>query len=306
MRELGQIMQDRRTIAGGETVRTGEEDIDEEIGSGRSDKDFGYFSSWFRRGQVKNARNLRSFREVVSIREVTALIHYVTERGMDPDGKIVCPLHRALVHYKQANALEERISSTNEILVGYSQLCRITYSEHSINGRTLRDSTLSAWYMKSIILWGLIFIFCALSIHYVEYRSHDFVDGTVLQGWRAMLAFIGKTGSIQIVPLFYGGLGACIYLLRSLSKKAANGTFDARKLQGSGARIFLGAIFGFIVVNLLFHTPESGTRIASNLGLEDLQQNAVAFFCGLGVKAIYGIFERSVEFVHDKVVKFGT
>ena len=76
-------------------------------------------------------------------------------------------------------------------------------------------------------------------------------------------------------------------------------------MQGSGARIFLGAIFGFIVVNLLFHSPESGTRIAANLGLEDLQQNAVAFFCGLGVKAIYGIFERSVEFVHERVVKFG-
>ena len=299
-------MQDQRTIADGEAVPTGEEDIDEEIGSGRNDRGFGYFAGWFKRGSVKNTRDLQSFREVVSVKEVTALIHYVTERGMDPDGEIVCPLHRALVRFKQSDEIEERISSTNEILVGYSRLCRITYSEHSINGRTLRDSTLSAWYMKSIILCGLIFVFCALSVHYVEYRSHDFADGAVLEGWRTVLAFVGKTGSIQIVPLFYGGLGACIYLLRSLSKKAADGNFDARRLQGSGARIFLGAIFGFIVVNLLFHAPESGTRIAANLGLEDLQQNAVAFFCGLGVKAIYGIFERSVEFIHEKVVRFGT
>ena len=289
------------------TERSDGSDIEEEIGSGSHERGVNYVIGWFKRGRVQSTKNLRSFRDVVSTREVVALIHYVSERGMDPDAKIIGPLHNALAKYKEAETSEDRIIWTNEVLVGYSELCGITYPQHSINGRTLRDSMLSTWYMKSVIAWGLLLVVAALSVHYVEHWSRNLGGAQDLQTWQALLLFIGKTDSVQIVPLFYGGLGACIYLLRSLSKKAADGMFDARKLQGVGARVFLGAIFGFIVVNLLFHASASGRVLfLETFGLEDLQRNAVAFFCGLGVKAIYGVFARVVDMVHDRVVKPGT
>jgi len=297
-----------QNIPKSETSRTAEEEVEEveeEIASGKDGTGVGYLRNWLRRGHIQNTRNLQSFREVVSLREVIALIHYVAERGMDPDAKVIAPLHDAIANYKRAETVEDRISWTSKILAGYSQLCQITYSKHAINGRTLRDSALSTWYMKSVILWGLMFVLCALSVHFLEYRSQDFVTESDLESWQMVLVFLSKSDSVRIAPLFYGGLGACIYLLRSLSKKAADGTFDARRLQGVGARVFLGAIFGFVVVNLLFRAPESGSQILATLGLADLQQNAVAFFCGLGVKAIYGVFQRTVDLIHEKVVKFG-
>ena len=287
------------------TERRGQEELEEEIESGRSGTAFGYLKSWLTRGRVQQTRNLQSFSDVVSAREVTALIHYVAERGIDPDAEIIAPLNEALAKYRQAETVEDQISLTNEVLAGYSQLCRITYSEHSVNGRTLRDSALSAWYMKSVILCGLAFIVCVLAIHFVEYRSQNFVDGSDLENWKVLLVFLGRSDSVHIVPLFYGGLGACIYLLRTLSKRAASGTFDARRLHGIGARIFLGAIFGFVVVNLLFDAGESSGPILATLRLDDLEQNAVAFFCGLGVKAIYGVFQKIVDLVYDRVSRLG-
>ena len=283
-----------------------EPDIEQEIGSGKNEKGLKFFTAWFSRGRVQSTKNLQSLSEVVSTKEVVALIHYVTERGMDPGGEIVRPLHDALANHRQAETAEDRIKWTGEVLVGYSRLCELTYSDHGVNGRTLRDSTLSTWYMSTVIVWGLVFVLLAFSVHFVKHWM-DKADGQIEAGsWQNLLVFISETGSIQIAPLFYGGLGACIYLLRSLSKKAAQGTFDARKLQGVAARIFLGAIFGFIVVNLLFDTSRSdGANLLHSFGLHMLEMNAVAFFCGLGVKAIYSIFSKTIDLVHRKVEQIG-
>lgn len=283
-----------------------EPDIEEEIGSGKNEKGLKFFTGWFSRHRVQSTKNLRSLSEVVSTREVVALIHYVTERGLDPGGEIIRPLHGALANYRQAETVEDRIKWTNEVLVGYSRLCELTYSGSGVNGRTLRDSTLSTWYMSSVIVWGLLFVAAAFSVHFVHYWIGK-ADGQLEAGsWLHLLVFISETGSIQVAPLFYGGLGACIYLLRSLSKKAEEGTFDARKLQGVGARIFLGAIFGFIVVNLLFDTSgPDGANLLHSFGLHTLEMNAVAFFCGLGVKAIYSIFSKTIDLVHRKIEQIG-
>lgn len=283
-----------------------EPDIEEEISSGKNEKGLNFVTGWFSRHRLQSTKNLRSLSEVVSTREVVALIHYVTERGMDPGGEIIRPLHDALANYRQAKTVEDRIKWTSEVLVGYSRLCELTYAEHGVNGRTLRDSTLSTWYMSSVIVWGLLFVAAAFSVHFVKYWTGS-ADGPVdLGSWHNLLFFISETGSVQVAPLFYGGLGACIFLLRSLSKKAAEGTFDARRLQGVGARIFLGAIFGFIVVNLLFDPSEpDGADLLDSLGLHTLQMNAVAFFCGLGVKAIYSIFSKTIDLIHRKIEQIG-
>ena len=299
-------MHTRQTDSISEDGTRNEQDLEEEIGSGKNERGLKFFTSWFNRHRVQSTKNLRSLSEVVSTREVVALIHYITERGMDPDGEIVRPLHDALANYRQAETVEDRIKWTNEVLVGYSRLCKITYSDNCVNGRTLRDSTLSTWYMSTVIVWGLIFVVSAFSIHFIEYWSTKVQGRVDSESWQIFLAFISDTGSVQIAPLFYGGLGACIYLLRSLSKKAAEGTFDARKLQGVGARIFLGAIFGFIVVNLIFDTSESdGVDLLERFGLDTLEMNAVAFFCGLGVKAIYSVFSKIIDLIHQKIGQIG-
>ena len=100
--------------------------------------------------------------------------------------------------------------------------------------------------------------------------------------------------------------GANTCPVRSLSGKAADGTFDARKLQGVAARIFLGAIFGFIAVNLPFDAAEpDGANLLHSFGLHTLEMNAVAFFCGLGAKAVYSVFSGTIDPVHRKVERIG-
>lgn len=299
-------MSDRRTDPPTEEETPKERDLEEEISSGKNERGLGFLTSWLHRHRVQSTKNLQSLSEVVSTREVVALIHYVTERGMDPGGEIVRPLHDALANYKQASTVQDKVKWTNEVLLGYSRLCGLTYSDTGVNGRTLRDSALSTWYMSSVIVWGLIFVVSAFSVHFIKYWITKAGGEVDAQSWQILLVFISDTGSVQIAPLFYGGLGACIYLLRSLSTKAADGTFDARKLQGVGARIFLGAIFGFIVVNLLFDTSETdGAIVLDMLGIHALEMNAVAFFCGLGVKAIYSVFARTIDFVHHKIEQLG-
>ncbi len=250
--------------------------------------------------------NLRSLREAVTIEEVVALIHYVSERGLDPNSEIIGPLHSALVTHEQKREPVDKIGATKEILTGYTKLCALTFPEQQVNGRTLRNTAHSAWHMGWIISWGILFFLAALSIEIVGEWFSDVKDFGSLAPWQLHLVEIQKIASEKLIPLIYGGLGACIYLLRTLSDKAANGTFDSRKLQGAGARIFLGAVFGFIVVNLFYEAPIPGSdELQTTFGFQNLQQGSVAFLSGLGVKAIYGAFEKAVDFIHSQIQGIG-
>ena len=88
--------------------------------------------------------------------------------------------------------------------------------------------------------------------------------------------------------------GSCVYLLKTLSDRASERSFDRRQLQGWGTRIMLGAILGAVVQYL--YNPASFTTEAFKL-----DASAVAFFTGVGVKVVYGAIEKTIDMLASKM-----
>ena len=58
------------------------------------------------------------------------------------------------------------------------------------------------------------------------------------------LQTIHSTALVYILPFFWGGLGSFVYLIKTLSDRAALYQFSRDRLQGTAPRLVLGAIFG--------------------------------------------------------------
>lgn len=89
--------------------------------------------------------------------------------------------------------------------------------------------------------------------------------------------------------------------MKTLSKRAGASQFDMRRVEGILVRILLGAIFGFVVTgpfNLsgLLADDAEISRVALQF-----TEAGIAFLAGLGVKAVYGLFERIIEGIYAVV-----
>lgn len=84
-------------------------------------------------------------------------------------------------------------------------------------------------------------------------------------------------------PMAWGGLGATVFLLKTISDRVSDFRYECKRLSGTGARIFLGMVFGVVVVKLF------GTQF------EALSQIAISFLAGLGTKAVYAAIEALVN-----------
>lgn len=244
--------------------------------------------------------------EAVISAEVKALIHYASERGLDPRGVILVPLYEAVVAYDCAVAGRDKAgvaAAGKEILRHYCALSQITYAD-GVNGRTLQDARRVGRFMKTIIVGGVLALACGVFAELLPMFAGwlSSVDNGLA---RFLLVVHEQKVLVYLSPFFWGALGSCVYLLKTLSEKAAAHTFDSRKLQGTGARIFLGATFAGIVVNSL---GLQAVTVNGETGVftTTLTSSAVAFICGLGVKAVYGAFERVVETIHDRISRIGT
>ena len=244
-----------------------------------------------------NLDDLLSTDKAITIEEVNALIHYASERGLDPNGTVICRLHQAVVEYNMAKDKAQKVAASGDILTYYSKLTAITFVD-KVNGRTLRNATAVAWHIGWIIFWGVFFMLLAASTETVPLW---FKENTAETEFSKFIYNLHRYNILTYFsPFFWGGLGACVYLMKTLTDKAASHTFDSRKLQGYGARIFLGAIFGVLIVNV-FLGPDT---FADGADL-NLTPSAVAFLCGLGVKVIYAAFEKTVNALHHRISVFG-
>jgi hypothetical protein len=87
----------------------------------------------------------------------------------------------------------------------------------------------------------------------------------------------------------WGALGATVFLIKTLSDKVSDFCYEEKRLSGTAARIFLGAVFGLLIVKGF--GAQSGT----------LPQIAVAFLAGLGTKAVYAAIEALVNGVAGQI-----
>ena len=96
-------------------------------------------------------------------------------------------------------------------------------------------------------------------------------------------------------PFVWGCLGACVFLLKSLYDIAQDRQFDKERLHGWWLRVVLGGVLALVVVRL-FNLKDLGAVE----GVE-IDAVAIAFLVGLGVKVVYGAFERMVGLLADKM-----
>ena len=254
---------------------------------------------WFgwRRRQRKKHRD--TLKHAITLSEVKALIHFVSERGLDPTAETTAPCYRAVVEAENATTSEDYALKVEQVLTHYSALCGLTYPKYNVNGRTVKSTNYAFLYLFGLMLWSLAFLVAALG---TELLDRYYATG---EGLTAADTTAGELGTlyqfysvflVPLSPLFWGGLGSCVFLLKTMSDKVSDVSFDSSKVQSYGylTRILLGAILGVVVASLFY---ERADLVSDKIG-----PSAIAFLTGLGVKAVYGALEELIEYVHGRIV----
>lgn len=224
--------------------------------------------------------------------EILRLIGYAAHRGLDPDGRITVPLYRLVEGRDRLNA---RDISTDKKIRLYTQLTRLTYAEapvsRGVNGRTLIDTeNCSGPYTIRVSLWGLFFLLMGIGAESIDAMFKTAPTyGKLLVLYRFHIYFLDLFS-----PFFWGGLGACVFLMKRLSDRIGSQCFDRDRWKGFGTRVLLGGLLGLISVYI--YTPEGGFK-TEHLNLD---ANALAFFAGVGVKVFYGAIEKTIDTLAEK------
>lgn len=98
-----------------------------------------------------------------------------------------------------------------------------------------------------------------------------------------------------IQTILYGGLGACVYLLRSLHKHIHERTFDTRYQPEYFNRMVLGLVSGGVVTILI------GPNDALAGPLKELGSAALAFLVGYNTDLLFSLIERISNALFPKV-----
>ena len=179
--------------------------------------------------------------EPITIEEVNALIKYVVDNGLDPDGVIIGPLCDAVNDFiaekkkENEDKGEERLIP-KEILINYSKLtalasdfCMKKYGEpDGINGRTLLDTkNIYKWRSGLVMFWTMLFFILALGTESLDLWLRDIVEPE--EGRLLFLINFHRYFLDNFSPFLWGATGAGVFLLKRLSDKAARRCFDSRR-----------------------------------------------------------------------------
>ena len=182
----------------------------------------------------------------------------------------------------------------------YSEVTAVTYRERGVNGRTLLDTQveipinsrkwpLAPRNLPTVI--GAVLFVVAMTLEVLKGWSGGVSDPSTLTGIKAFCFPLIVTLSTFLVPAVWGGIGACVFLMKRLSDKLFEMAYEESRVRGHVTRIFLGAMLGVVVVVLFF--PSFGQQI--QLGEVNLGPATAAFIAGLGVKPVYAGFESLSE-----------
>ena len=216
--------------------------------------------------------------KVPVIRDVEALelLKYASRRGMSK-GKV-----EAL-----SRELHSDDPDPSAVAALYTDLVAET---KPVNGHTLAQSRGDGFRRLSMIsiVTGSFFLL-AIGHQIVDSWTSDLVidESPVLMNIKIYIWD-------YLTPFFWGGLGACVFLLKQMQDLAREQVYEHHYMQGWITRVLIGGILGAIV-QLQF-----GPLFAQG-SLAQLSSNTIAFLTGLGVKAVYGALERIIENIAKKV-----
>lgn len=242
--------------------------------------------------------------EPVVIREVTALLKYASERGVDQECSITTPLYLS-IQQLQANEAVESAKAGPEprpgakldelranIMCLYTKLAKLTYP---VSGRTLiqTDEEFKSS-IRPLKLFALLFLFLVIGNEVMKAWQGDLPEPE--EGWLLQFTNFRRYVLDYCTPFLWGALGSIAYLLKRLSDIAEDRTFDYATSHGWATRIFLGAMLGgvvqFIYDSSVFINPEAGFKLSAN---------ALGFLTGVGVKVVYGAMEKTIDTLASKM-----
>ncbi|CAB1056775.1 hypothetical protein D1BOALGB6SA_1514 [Olavius sp. associated proteobacterium Delta 1] len=223
--------------------------------------------------------------DIVSEEEIRALVQYVTERGLDPDGSVVGDVVNALYSRQvQSNDVTQQIKVQREIIQNYNRLSALTYPAKQVSGRSIVDTPRIIRSVWPILMTGLALIVAVIALEYFSGQKPP--EGSKAIPWMTAL-------SALVLPFLWGALGSAVYLMKRVSDVAEEFAFDSRRFRGWFSRMLLGATLGAVVV--LAFLGSEGFQPGN------LKPAAIAFLSGLGVRAIYSSFEALVNIISRRV-----
>lgn len=90
---------------------------------------------------------------------------------------------------------------------------------------------------------------------------------------------------IYLLPLLYGALGSCVYILRTLASEIAACTYSRTMNIGFTIRFFLGTLAGMVIA--WFVTPDTSGGL-----FKSLSPFALAFLAGYNVEILFSLMDR--------------
>ena len=203
-----------------------------------------------------------------------------------------------------------------DIRSAYQAITEFTFPERNVNGLTVWESAqtrVSVQQGDKNSFVGSV----PPSLRFV-FRAHNtplFVGVVLLVAVFAMIGFAEKSTSSffssinqYLIPMAWGAIGTTAYVLKRTTDARNNESYSRLRLAGYGTRIFLGAMFGLLVVQA-FGTaiidpanPATGLTDAEKSELPFAATTAVvAFTAGLGIKPVYAAFEQIAIQISNRI-----
>jgi hypothetical protein len=248
----------------------------------------------------------------IDVKEIMALIRYAAENGIDTPGPdpekpketTVTLLNDALNQYKILTSQspsgdkqqQQAIADvTSTILYHYTKLTQSTkVNGHQVNGRTLIDTQNSSramfWLFFTTITLAALAVFNEIL---VSWSADKIFHPATSEGAPSLTYFLKEHIFHELTPFIWGALGGCIYLSMRLYDIALNRAFDRSRFHGWVLRVLLASIIGAVTFYII--SPEKLTD-----GGVPIATKTLAFLAGLGVKVVYGAFEKLIDTMVEK------
>lgn len=242
------------------------------------------------------------------IAEARALALYVSRHGCvlsDDEHK----LHKTLLDAIETAVNEPSTEGCQEkLMTAYAKVTAVTYKKYKVNGRTILDTesattgvTISNfWRIRSRALRpmriGISFFVLALLFElFRDYWKISVKDTSALSLFCSnrinslivtLLSSLYSLLDLFLLPVLWGGLGACVFLTKRISDKLFELAYEESRMRGDLTRVFLGSMLGVVVVSIFSQDGQTTSR---------LSLATVAFVSGLGVNPVYKAFEALSE-----------
>lgn len=213
--------------------------------------------------------------------EIVALARHAAQTGKDP--KLVGEIMAAL------RGDESEPGYWTAVEKAYAALAAKTAP---VTGRTILDSSAArrGRRIRGITWLAVVFVFLAIGNEVADRWVSDALAPEDPSFGYQLKVYLWDV----LAPFCWGGLGACIYLLKRIEDQAADLQFEFARLSGWAPRIVLGAVLGAVVVMLF--DPTSFTS-----GKQPLTSDALAFLTGLSVRVVYGAIEKMVQMLAESM-----